>query len=64
MRYAAYGGNVGALSEDERAQVEQKSQDSWGNQHARPSNFWDLEDDRKELYQREQGRAAEKVHGQ
>lgn len=61
MRYAAYGGNVGGLSPEQRERVDEEYKDSWTHQQARLSNFWDLEDDREEVYRRERARACKRA---
>lgn len=63
MRYAAYGGNVGGRSLAEREHVDAECKDSWVHQQARLSNFWDLEEDREEMYRRERARAQKRAKG-
>lgn len=58
MRYAAFGGNVGGIPADQRARLDQELGETWVHQYARLSNFWDLEEDRRDVFERSKGRAS------
>lgn len=61
MRYAAYGGNVGHIPKDVRRGMDEALGETWSHQQARLSNFWDLEEDRQALFEREKEQARARL---